>query len=99
MSTPTRSEIKAVGVVEVVHALEKIPEAWPIVQGALLALLDKLIAIVPGTLKPGLQNFRDLLAAATEMPPGLVDDVLNAIKGALLSMQFGPATSDDADTA
>lgn len=99
MSLPTRSEIKAISVIEIVHAFEKLPEAWPILKAGLLGIIDQFLAIAPAPIKEALQRLRDILDAATELPPGLIDDIFGAIKSAILATQFGPATHDDSDLA
>jgi hypothetical protein len=94
-----KAQIRAVSVADVVGALELTPTAWPLAQDALLAFLDALISAVPAALKPGLQALRDQLAAATTVPTDIVDQVLKALKAAVLAMDFGPATGDDSDLA
>jgi hypothetical protein len=94
-----KAQIRAVSVKDVLVALSVAPSAWPKAQAALLAFLDVLIAAVPSTLKPGLQALRDQLAAATTVPADLVEQVLAALKAAVLAADFGPATGDDSDLA
>jgi hypothetical protein len=94
-----KAQVKAISVADVVAALELAPAAWPLAQAALLAFMDAVIAAVPAALKPGLRALRDQLAAATTVPTDIVDQVLKALKAAVLAMDFGPATGDDSDLA
>jgi 5,10-methenyltetrahydromethanopterin hydrogenase len=91
--------IRSLSIKEIAEALKGAPEAWPKLKAALLKALDALIAAVPATLKPGLQALRDALAEAATVPADLIEQVLAALKGAVLAMDFGPATGDDSDLA
>jgi hypothetical protein len=96
----SRQAIRSLSIREVAEALKSAPpEAWPKLKAALLATLDALIAALPDTFRPGLQALRAALEVAATVPVDLLAQVLAAIKGAVLTMDFGPATGDDSDLA
>jgi len=92
--------VRSLSIKDVIEAIGKAPpEAWPKLKATLLAVLDAVIAFVPAAFKPGLEALRAALEQAATVPLDLLEQVLEAVKNAVLSANFGPATGDDSDLA
>lgn len=100
MSGANLQAIRALSIKDVVDAIRRAPpEAWPKLKATLLAVLDAVILFVPATFKPSLEALRAALESAATVPLDLLEQVLSALKAAVLTMDFGPATGDDSDLA
>lgn len=97
--TEPKKAIARLSVKDLIDAIEKAPELWPRAKAAILALIDVWIEAAPDALKPALQAIRDQIDAAATWPADLVDQLWTALKDAVLSADWGPATGDDSDLA
>jgi len=91
--------VASLSIKDILEALRRAPELWPVLRDALLRLIDSVIAATPEPLKASLVVIRDQIAAATVMPLELIEKLLLALKDALLSANWGPATGADSDLA